>query len=355
MESGYETWYVGKWHTTGRPSAWGYTDSLGLYAGGGGKWMQEQKDWKGFEVTGYSGWVFQTDDHELFPELGVGLTPDISEKFADAAVEFIERDHEKPFFLHVNFTAPHDPLFLPPGYEGKYKPEAMELPGNFLPEHPFDHGNFDGRDEALLPWPRPPGLVKEVIAMYYAIIDHMDREIGRILGAIEASGKLENTIVIFTSDHGMSVGSHGLRGKQNMYEHTVNVPLIVCGPGIPAGRESDAPVYLRELFPTTCELAGIAIPDGVEGESFAGILKGEATSTREEVFCYFRDCQRMVREKRWKLIFYPHIGRTQLFDLEADPLELADLAEAPEHAGTRKRLEEKLERRRREAGDPMLP
>ncbi len=350
-EAGYETWYVGKWHTTGRPSAWGYTDSLGLYAGGGGKWMQPQKDWKGFEVTGYKGWIFQTDDRQFFPEKGVGLTPDISEKFADAAIELIRRAPKNPFFLHVNFTAPHDPLLMPPGYEGVYDPEKMELPANFLPEHPFDHGNLHGRDEELLPFPRPPRLVKEVLAMYYAIISDMDAQVGRILQTLAETGQSEHTIVIYTSDHGMAVGSHGLRGKQNMYEHTVNVPLIIAGPGIPENEKRDAQVYLRELFPTTCELAGIEIPEEVEGKSFAEVLKGNVAGAHQEVYCYFRDCQRMVRDDRWKLIYYPLIDRYQMFDLKEDPLELADLAQDTDSADVFGRLKDRLTAWRAEMGE----
>ncbi|MFV1994725.1 MAG: sulfatase-like hydrolase/transferase [Verrucomicrobiales bacterium] len=353
-DAGYETWYVGKWHTAGRPSDWGYSETLGLYSGGGGKWMEPQKDWKGFEVTGYRGWVFQTDEKELFPERGVGLTPNISAKFANAAVELIEHGSEKPFFLHVNFTAPHDPLLMPPGMEGEYRAEAMELPPNFLPQHPFDHGNFEGRDEALLPWPRPRGLVKEVLAMYYSVVTDLDRQVGRILKALDDSGQRENTVVIFTSDHGIAVGSHGLRGKQNMYEHTINVPLIVGGPGIEKGKVSDAQVYLRELFPTTCELAGVPVEAELDGRSFAPVLRGEQEDPRrDEIYGYFRDCQRMIRTDRWKLIHYPLIGRDQLFDLSRDPYELEDLSASADHREVREKLERRLETWRSEVGDPV--
>mgnify|MGYP002526308164 CR=1 FL=1 len=146
-DAGYRTGYVGKWHNDGRPSTRGYEETAGLFAGGGGKWAVPTVDWNGRPVTGYRGWIFQTDDRRLFPEKGIGLTPNISEHFADAAIGLIRRPSEKPFFLHVNFPAPHDPLLMPFGYEGMYDPNKIPLPGNFLPEHPFDHGNFNGRDE----------------------------------------------------------------------------------------------------------------------------------------------------------------------------------------------------------------
>ena len=122
------------------------------------------------DVTGYRGWVFQTDNRQLFLERGIGLTPDISEDFADAAIEFLYRERNQPFFLHVNFTAPHDPLFYPTGYEDHYDADDMPLPRNFRPEHPFDHGNAGGRDEVLYHSPRTPRETRAGLAVYYAVI-----------------------------------------------------------------------------------------------------------------------------------------------------------------------------------------
>ena len=356
-QAGYETWYVGKWHTNGRPSGRGYSDVAGLFSGGGGKyWKEGQVDWKGFPITGYRGWIFQTDDGKTkFPELGVGVTPDISEKFADAAISLIERKTEAPWFCHVNFTAPHDPLFIPPGLEGKYRAEDMSLPENFLPEHPFDHGNFDGRDEALLHWPRTPEAIKDLLRVYYSVIDDMDAQIGRILAALEKTGQRENTLIIFTSDHGMGCGSHGLRGKQNMYEHTINVPFVAAGPGIAEGSKTDAQIYLRELYPTTCDLAGVEIPGAVTAESFAPVLRGEKASHHEVIYGCFRDCQRMIRTADgWKLVRYPQVDRWQLFDLNRDPFELENLAGKTAFSEKFEALKARLDAWRRETGDPLL-
>ncbi len=116
---GYSSWYVGKWMNDGKPITRGYDETLGLYASGGGRWpLSYATDWHGVPVTGYRGWVFQHDDGTKLPEKGVGLVPDISREFADAAIEFINRGSDKPFFLHVNFTAPHDPLLMPPELRG---------------------------------------------------------------------------------------------------------------------------------------------------------------------------------------------------------------------------------------------
>jgi len=353
-DAGYQTCYVGKWHNSGRPSTHGYTETRGLFCGGGGRWWKGQTDYHGREVTGYRGWVFQTDDRNLFPDKGVGLTPDISSKFADAAISLIEEDLDRPFFLHVNFTAPHDPLLMPPGYEGKYDPAKIPLPKNVAPQHPFDHGNFEGRDERLLPWPRTPQDVREDLAVYYAVISHMDEQIGRILDALKKTGKWDKTIIAFSSDHGLAMGSHGLRGKQNMYEHTIGVPFILCGPGIPAGKCFAAQTYLRDLYPTICDLAGVPIPRSVEGRSLLPVLSGKAPSIHPHVFGYFRNFQRMIRTDRWKLIHYPHVKHYQLFDLQNDPWELRDLSTESRYRGVVDELREKLEVWQKEVGDPLV-
>ena len=352
--AGYHTWYVGKWHNDGRPSTRGYEESRGLFSGGGGRWATDDRDWKGRPITGYRGWIFQTDAGQKFPEKGVGLTADISSRFADAAIELIRRKPKEPFFLHVNFTAPHDPLIMPPGYEGKYDPERIPLPANFLPEHSFDHGNLRGRDEQLLPWPRTPGAVREELAYYYAVISHMDRQIGRILASLDETGQADHTLVIFAGDQGLAVGSHGLRGKQNMYEHTVGVPLVLRGPGIAKGARIDAQLYLRDLYPTVCELAGVPIPESVEGRSLVPVMAGKAESVYPHVFGYFRHFQQMIRTERWKLIEYPQIGRTQLFDLTTDPAEMHDLSADPGQAQRIAALRAKLRAWQREVGDPLV-
>lgn len=350
-KAGYETWYVGKWHNDGRPIERGFERSNGLFAAGGGRWWKDQTDWKGAPVTGYRGWIFQDDAGNKFPDRGVGLYPDISRDFADAAIELIESSSDKPFFLQVSFTAPHDPLFYPTGYKGRYVADELRLPENFLEEHPFNHGNFDGRDEKLLAWPRTPEMIRELLTVYYSVIEHMDAQIGRIVAALEDSGKLDDTLIIFTSDHGLAVGSHGLRGKQNMYEHTINVPLIIAGPGLPENERRTGQVYLRDLYPTICDWIGIALPHEVDGASFASMFEDSEARIHRHVFCYFRDSQRMIRDDRWKLIHYPQIDRWQLFDLRSDPFELDDLSKDVRYLAQLRRLREVLRSEQERFGD----
>ncbi len=353
--AGYHTWFVGKWHNDGQPKQRGYEETRGLFTSGGSGSREHEGyvDWRGQKATGYTGWIFKTDDGKVELEKGVGLTPDITRYFADAAIELIQRKPEKPFFLHVAFTAPHDPRLRPPGYETKYDPKKIPLPKNFLPEHPFDHGNIKGRDELLLPWPRTPDAVREELAVYYAILSHLDEQIGRLLDALRVTGQLDNTLIIFTTDQGLALGSHGLLGKQNLYEHTLGVPLIFSGPGIPKGRRVAAQCYLRDLFPTACELAGLKTPGTVQGKSLVPVLTGKAKSIYPFLVGYFTDTQRMIREDRWKLIFYPQIKKHQLFDLAGDPDEAKDLSGEPQHAAVFAGLRVKLEAWLTENGDPL--
>ena len=256
-----------------------------------------------------------------------------------------------------DFTLYQQTLIMPPGLEGKYKTSDMELPGNYISRHPFDHGNFNGRDEALLDWPRTEFAIKDLLRVYYSVIDDMDAQIGRIVAALEETGQLKNTIIIFSSDNGMAVGSHGLRGKQNQYEHTTNVPLIISGPGIEEGVLTSAQVYLRELYPTTCDLIGIDIPEGLDGRSFAPVLRGEAVTHHNIIFNYYENSQRMVRtDEGWKLIRYPDIDKWQLFNLNNDPYELSNLVKSntPEIQEKFNELQKYLVEWRFHQGDPLL-
>ncbi len=351
-KAGYQAWYSGKWMNDGSPKTRGYEETRGLFSGGGGGSIKftYPNSHNGRPVTGYTGWTFKADGGKPELEKGIGLTPTTDRHIADGAIEFINRRSAKPFFLHVNFTAPHDPLHIPPGYEKKYDPATIPLPANYLPEHPFDHGTAAGRDEKMLPIPRKPMEVKGEIAAYYAVISHMDEQIGRIMEALRAAGQDRNTVIIFTADHGLAMGSHGLMGKQSMYEHTIGVPLIMAGPGIPQNQRVAAQTYLRDLYPTVCDLVGIPIPATVEGRSLGPVLTGLTREIYPEVYAYWHNpddrgplpVERMVRTDRWKLIFYSHLNRYQLFDLTNDPNELKDLSASPEHqnlmAGLRRKM-----------------
>jgi arylsulfatase A-like enzyme len=278
-----------------------------------------------------------------------------SEIIADAAVRFAEKqDAEHPFFLYVPFLAPHDPRTMPQKFLDMYDPDEVELPPNFMGGHPFDMGNLHGRDESLAGFPRTPRETRRHIAEYYAMISHLDYEVGRILGALDERGLTDNTVIVYAGDNGLALGQHGLFGKQNCYDHSVRVPLIFAGPGIPEDARTDAYAYLLDIFPTLCELTGLQRPASVEGRSLMPVIHDPATQVRDSLYFAFVALHRAVKDDRYKLIEYCVGGRhnmTQLFDLAEDPWELHNLAGDPAHAAKLAELREQLVQFRDEWGD----
>ena len=293
---------------------------------------------------------------EFHKNIIVSRSENGSERHADNAIEFLgNQTPENPFFLYVAFAAPNDPHVgtgtAPKKYIDMYKPGDVPAPPNFLPEHPFDNGELRIRDEQLAPWPRTKKVIEEHLAGYHSVITYMDHQIGRVLEALEKTGQYDNTIVIFASDTGTAIGSHGLMGMQNLYEHSVGVPLVFSGPGIPEGETSDALVYLFDVFPTICDLAGLEIPVGVDGKTLGPVMRHKAEKVRDLVFTTYKNVQRAVRDERWKLIRYPQVNETQLFDLKNDPHEINDLAEDPAHSAKVKEMTAHLRKWQRKLGD----
>ena len=213
---------------------------------------------------------------------------------------------------------------MPSHHPGPLQPP---LPKNFLPQHPFDNGFAKNiRDENLAGYPRSPETIREQLSEYYGLITHLDAQIGRILEVLERRNLEQNTIVIYAADHGLALGSHGLLGKQSVYEHSMKCPLIIAGPGVPQEQSSEAFTYLFDLFPTILRLAGAELPEGLRGADLGPIWRGESSAVRDSVFLPFSHTMRAVRDERWKLILYPQINHRQLFDLKSDPDECCDLA-----------------------------
>ena len=279
-----------------------------------------------------------------------------TEMFSEEARGFLLNYREEaPFFMYVSFMAPHDPRTMPQEFLNLYDPETITLPPNFAPQHPFDNGELTVRDEMLAGFPRTPTEIRRHLAEYYAMISHLDFEIGRILDALRATGQFENTIIILSGDNGLALGSHGLMGKQNNYDHSVHIPLVMTGPGIPSGAVKDDLCYLPDIFPTLCDLCDIPKPKSVEGKSLAPVLKGQSNQDpRTSLFFAYKDVQRSVMDDRYKLIEYCVDGkrRTQLFDLAADPWECDSLAEKEEHRETVRHMRSLLVQWREELDDP---
>jgi arylsulfatase A-like enzyme len=279
---------------------------------------------------------------------------------ADDAIEFLQGWKEKvksgsslaqPFFMYLAFAAPHDPRVVIPEYLAMYDVDKIPLPENFLPLHPFDNGEMIIRDERLAAWPRTEKEIRKHLRDYYAVITYLDEQIGRIVRHLKDIGEYDNTIIVFSSDQGLAVGSHGLMGKQNLYEHSMGVPLIFTGPGIPRGRATDAFAYLFDVYPTICDMCGLEIPESLEGRSLAPVIRGKKKRVRDTIFLGYMDVQRAVRHGDWKLIRYPQINRSQLFNLKGDPRETRDLAGDPAYATRVRRLLERLRQQQRAFGD----
>ncbi len=281
-----------------------------------------------------------------------------SEVLGDDSLEFLKhaKEHDKPFFMYLAFNAPHDPRQSPKEYVDKYPLDKVDLPEDFLPEYPYNEAMGAGRklrDERLAPFPRTPYAVKVNRQEYYAIITHMDAQVGRILEAIQATGKADNTYIFFTADHGLACGHHGLMGKQNMYDDSVRVPLMVNGPGVPKGKKIDTPVYLQDIMATSIDLAGLEKPDHVEFKSLMPLIRGEDVVPYGAVYGAYLESQRAVTMDGYKLILYPKIAKTRLFNLVDDPKEMVDLADKPESKPIMKKLFARLLKLQTEMGDEL--
>jgi len=281
-----------------------------------------------------------------------------SEVLGDHAEAFLENasKSEKPFFMYLAFNAPHDPRQSPKEYVDKYPLDQVKVPANFMPEYPYKDSigcSAKLRDERLAPFPRSQYAVKVNRQEYYAIITHMDAQVGRILDALEATGKADNTYIFFTADHGLAVGHHGLLGKQNMYDHSLRVPLMVTGPGIPKNKRMTTPVYLQDIMPSALELAGIRKPQHVQFKSLLPLIDGRAARSYDAIYGGYIDLQRMVCAGGYKMIYYPRIDKTLLYNLKADPLEMDNLAADPANTRLLGRLKARLKELQREVGDSL--
>ena len=281
-----------------------------------------------------------------------------SEALGDDAVEFLDQasTSERPFFMYLAFNAPHDPRQSPKEYVDQYPLSGLRVPKNYLPEYPHKDAigcGKDLRDEQLAPFPRSQYAVKVHRQEYYAITTHMDAQIGRILEALEESGQADNTYVFFTADHGLAVGHHGLMGKQNMYDHSVRVPLMVVGPGIRKNGKIPAPVYLQDIMPSTLELAGVERPGHVRFQSLMPLIAGKRAKSYDAIYGAYIDLQRMVCNGQYKLIYYPKIHKALLYNMTEDPLEMNDLAGDSTYEPTIAGLKRTLQALQKDVGDTL--
>ncbi len=271
-------------------------------------------------------------------------------KVADIAIDYLNRkvasQNEEPFLLYCGFMHPHFPLIAPPEFFSWYIPDTLEIPDTWNEplesQHPIiQHHRWAWRNDI----PPPEDTVRCALACYYALVSALDAQIGRILKAIDTSTLRENTVVIYTSDHGEMAGSHGIWQKQCFYEAAVKVPLMLRLPYGGTGRIAQN-VSLVDVLPTLLEIAGLEKPSDLPGESLLQIAQHQQDKTTRTVFSEYHDrgmlnAGYMLKQGDYKLCHYVR-SYPQLFNVDVDPLENEDLALNPEYAAIRSTLEDTL-------------
>lgn len=351
-DAGYETYFSGKWHVSlFKPQE--IFDHVGTVRAGMPKARpagynrpkdENDKSWLPWDKKQGGFWEGGTHWSEVLRDEAVGFINEAAKK-------------DDPFFMYVAFNAPHDPRQAPKGFIDMYPLENIKVPENFLDGYPYAKqiGCSKGlRDEKLLPFPRTEYAVKVNRQEYYALITHMDEQIGKILDALKASGKADNTYIIYTADHGLAVGHHGLVGKQNMYEHSLCPPLIINGPGIEAGKRVNTRVYIQDIVPTTLDLAGAKTEQTIDFQSLLPLAKGESTKGRDTIYGAYLNLQRCVIKDGWKLIYYPNGEVHRLYNLDKDANEMNDLAANPEYASRLATMKKALVEEMKVQGDTGL-
>ncbi|TWU39613.1 sulfatase-like hydrolase/transferase [Novipirellula artificiosorum] len=307
-------------------------------------------------------------------------------------------DDRDPFLIYFGFSHPHDTRMGKPELLAKYgavnhgdknrlppaNAKQPPLPVNYLPAHPFDNTDMNVRDEVNVSgvWKnRDERTIRNELGREYACSENIDIQISKVLEKLEAMGELDNTYIIYTADHGMAIGRHGLQGKQNLYQHTWRVPFIAKGPGIKPGSRVDGNIYLLDVLATLCALAGVERPETCEGNSFKPVLMGEKNVVRNVLYGGYcggkKPGMRCVKQGDWKLIRYESadegVSQTQLFNLAENPNELliqhhdpkvtamtgtnpgphqVNLADDPKHARKLEEMEQQLLTQMRLHDDP---
>ncbi len=359
-QQGYETYFSGKWHVKIDPNE--IFDHVKHVRPGMPKdhfdWENPDKHHPGYDrpVEGQPDeWSPSDPKWGGFWEGGTHW----SEVLGDDGVDFLGQAAEasNPFFMYLAFNAPHDPRQSPRSFVEKYPAGQIKVPANFQPLYPYKDEigcGYELRDERLAPFPRTEYAVRVHRREYYAIITHMDKQIGRILDALEKSGKADNTWIFFTADHGLAVGRHGLFGKQNMYEHSVKAPLIVNGPDIKGNRTIDTPVYIQDIMATTLALAGGPVPGHVQFKNLLPLIRGKRREQYTAIYGGYLDLQRMVRKGDFKLIHYPEVPVTLLFNLEQDPYEQVNLADQVDYSDVVDDLKAEMAALQKATGDELV-
>lgn len=338
-DGGYRTAYIGKWHLDGH---------------GRRKFIPRERR------RGFDHWLVCECTHDYNDSVYYGDTPerlkwegyDASEQ-TRAAERYIRSSASapEPFFLVLSWGPPHNPYeTAPERFQALYRPEDIVLRPNVASE-----GEAAQR-------------AREDLAGYYAHISALDAEVGSLLATLDDMGMADNTLFVFTSDHGDMIGSQGQQRKQRPYDESVRVPFLVRWPAALGrqGRESDAPIDAPDIMPTLLALCGLEAPDGVQGLDYSRhILEGSPAPAQEALLaCYvpFGEYQRRIGGMEYRGLRTPsHTyvrnleGPMLLFDNRSDPYQMRNLCGLPEAAEVQARLDRRLEEKLREVGDEFLP
>lgn len=338
LKEGYRTGYIGKWHLGGvRAEPFGFEESL--------IWTRVNSHW---------------DDAEYHPAVGDPVQPKGygATLMTDQALDFIDRRKDGPFFLMLSLNPPHsDFLAAPEDKKALYPAEGS------LPQRPNT--------------PSTPSEIKDVKRIwdqnswpyyqgYHAHVSAVDDELGRIMETLDSLGLAENTILIYTSDHGSMLGSHGVGGKRQPYEESIRVPFIARWPGrIPPGGHVETLFGTIDIFPTVCGLAGAGIPRSCQGRDYSPHIRGRRRPAPTSQFIMHIDKThasggqqhpaplfRGIRTPRYTYAVYPDKPWC-LFDNANDPLQLENLIDSPAHKTVRATLHRELQQWLKRAQDPL--
>ncbi len=352
-DAGYRTGFIGKWHLDGGPRLPGFVPP-------------------GPRRQGFDYWAAYECSHTHFTPYFFRDTPDVimvqkfePEASADFAVEFLKNQpKDKPFFLTLQLGPPHDPYGAPTEYTKQYDPEKLTMRKNWQPNSEVGKGGG-----AIPPKLRYPGLPekpyapsggKEEVAAYYAAITAIDDQVGRILKTLKENGQDENTIILFTSDHGDMLGSHGLRRKRKPHEESAGIPGILRWPAkIPAGKVVDTLFSHVDMPVTLLSLVGLPVPKNMQGSDLAPVALGHTTKGPDAVFLQIFVPYRPDQiEKPWRGIItdrYTYAryedGPWLLFDNQQDPWQMTNLATDAKSASLIKSLDQKLTAMMKKQGD----
>ena len=265
-------------------------------------------------------------------------------KAASKAIELLREKRDEKFFLAVGLVRPHYPMVAPREYFDAYPHEQMELPPQIVGDlDDIPKKGRGGTNNVTNPIGKYPENQKRMWSAYYASVAFMDAQVGRILTELDELGLRESTAVIFTSDHGYHLGDHGLWQKSNLHEQVIRVPMVMSAPGMARNESSTSLAELVDIYPTACELTGLAIPKNVQGKSLVPVLKLPEAEVRTAAFSLNRG-NFSLRTSNWHYIEYPS-GDVELYDMKADPAELTNLVSDAAHATKLRAMKKQLAER----------